>query len=67
MNDIIGTEINLNDRVVFGSAKSMHLRIGEVVKINEKSVLITHEEYSNDSHSTIKRSLRQPCDIVVIK
>lgn len=67
MKDIVGREISVNDKVVFGSAKSKHLRTGEIIKINEKTVLVAHEECKNDSYSTIKKSLRQPCDVVVIK
>jgi hypothetical protein len=67
MKDILGTPIELGQKVVFGSAGSMCLRVGEIVKVNAKTVMIKHAEYHNGSYSTIEESRRNFDDVVVIK
>jgi len=66
MKDILGNELSVGDTVVFGSAGSMCLRKGEVVKINPKTVIIKHEEYYNGSYSTIQESRRNFEDVVKV-
>jgi hypothetical protein len=66
MKDILGTPILLNQKVVFGSAGSMSLRVGTIVKVCPKTVIIKHEEYNNGSYSTIVESRRNFDDVVVI-
>lgn len=38
--DKLGNEIKVGDKVVFGMGQSMTLLIGEVIKINDKTVTI---------------------------
>ncbi len=64
--DLVGNIINIGDIVVFGSAQSMKLLTGEVVKINNKTVQIKHEEYSNHAYSKISESRRNFDDVVVV-
>lgn len=66
MKDLLGRELNVGDMVVFGSAGSMTLRRGKVIKVNNKTVNITHEEYSNGSYSTAVESRRNFEDVVKI-
>ncbi len=64
--DLVGNIIYIGDTVVFGSAQSMRLLTGEVVKINNKTVQIKHEEYQNHTYSKISESRRNFDDVVVI-
>ncbi len=41
--DIKGTPIEVGSKVVFGTAQSLVLRIGEVTKINPKTVAIKQD------------------------
>ena len=66
MKDLLGRELKIGDMVVFGSAGSMTLRTGKVIKINNKTVNIAHEEYSNRSYSTAVESRRNFEDVVKI-
>ena len=66
MKDILGNVLAIGDSVVFGSAGSMCLRIGKIVKISTKTVSIEHEEYSNGSYSRIKESRRNFEDVVKV-
>lgn len=67
MVDILGTPIEIGQKVVFGSAGSMCLRVGEIIKVNAKTVLIKHHEYNNGPYSSIMESRRNFDDVVVIK
>ncbi len=64
--DLVGNIINIGDTVVFGSAQSMRLLTGEIIKINNKTVQIKHEEYSNHTYSKISESRRNFDDVVVV-
>lgn len=66
MKDLLGNDIAVLSTVVFGSAGSMSLRTGVVIKINEKTVTIKHTEYNNGPYSTIEESKRRFDDVVVI-
>ena len=65
--DLVGNIICIGDTVVFGSAQSMRLLTGEVIKMNNKTVQIKHEEYSNHTYSKISESRRNFDDVVVIE
>lgn len=67
MKDILGTPIELGQKVVFGSAGSMCLRVGEIIKVNTKTVVIKHHEYNNGPYSSIMESRRNFDDVVVVK
>lgn len=66
MKDLVGNHIAILSVVAFGSAGSMKLRTGVVIKINDKTVTIKHREYSNGSYSTTEESKRRFEDVVVI-
>lgn len=66
MKDILGNELVIGDKVVFGTAQSMHLMVGIVSKIHPKTVMIKHEEYRNGSYSEISESRRNFEDVVKI-
>lgn len=66
MKDILGNELALGDTVVFGKAQTMCLHKGKVIKINAKTVIIEHEEYSNGSYSRIAESRRNFEDVVKV-
>jgi len=51
--DILGNELNVGDKVVFGKAQKMALHTGFIVQINKKTVKIEHEEYRNGWNDTI--------------
>lgn len=65
--DILNNQLRVGDKVVFGSAQSLTLRIGIITKINDKTVTIKHEEYNNGSYSSIKESRRNFRDVVRIE
>lgn len=43
MKDIIGNELAVGDKVVFGMAQTMCLHTGTITKISEKTVKIKHD------------------------
>lgn len=67
MKDILGNDLAVGDKVVFGTAQSMHLMVGTIKKIHPKTVMISHEEYKNHSWSEISESRRNFEDVVKIK
>ena len=66
MKDILGNDLAVGDKVVFGTAQSMRLMQGVITKINAKTVMIKHEEYRNGSYSEISESRRNFEDVVKI-
>lgn len=66
MKDILGNTIEIGDKVVFGTAQSMHLMVGVISKVHPKTVMIKHEEYRNGSYSEISESRRNFEDVVKI-
>lgn len=66
MKDILGNTLEVGDKVVFGTAQSMHLMTGIISKIHPKTVMIKHEEYRNGSYSEISESRRNFEDVVKI-
>lgn len=66
MKDILGNDLSVGDKVVFGTAQSMHLMIGIISKIHPRTVMIKHEEYRNGSYSEISESRRNFEDVVKI-
>lgn len=66
MKDILGSTLEVGDKVVFGAASSMRLMTGVISKIHPKTVMIKHEEYHNHSYSTIEESRRNFEDVVKI-
>ncbi len=66
MKDILGNDLQVGDKVVFGTAQSMRLMTGIISKIHPKTVMIKHEEYRNGSYSEISESRRNFEDVVKI-
>lgn len=66
MKDILGNDLSVGDKVVFGTAQSMCLMKGVITKIHPKTVMIKHEEYRNGSYSEISESRRNFEDVVKI-
>lgn len=66
MKDILGNTLEVGDKVVFGTAQSMRLMTGVIIKVNPKTVMIKHEEYRNGSYSEISESRRNFEDVVKI-
>lgn len=64
--DLNNTQLRVGDKVVFGSSQSLTLRTGTIIKINDKTVTIKHEQYNNGSYSSIKESRRNFRDVVKI-
>lgn len=66
MKDILGNDLVIGDKVVFGTAQSMRLMTGIISKIHPKTIMIKHEAYMNGSYSEISESRRDSCDVVKI-
>lgn len=66
MKDILGNDLSVGDKVVFGTAQSMRLMQGVITKIHPKTVIISHEEYRNGPYSEISESRRNFEDVVKI-
>ena len=65
MKDILGNDLEIGDKVVFGMAQTMRLHTGEIIKISTKTVKIKHEVYQNGWQETTE-SQRAFEDVVKI-
>lgn len=65
MKDILGNDLQVGDKVVFGMAQTMQLHTGTIMKVNAKTVKIKHEAYQNGWQETVE-SQRSFEDVVKI-
>ena len=50
--DFLGNEINVEDEVVFIQKSYRELKIGKIISITEKTLLIEHEKFNRGGTTT---------------